>query len=114
MSGIKPCTKCPEYKKLMYYLDKWNCSKSNNHIVMKTVRYQFLSIVAVFILGLFSRPFSDTENGDDVYYQDKPDSLNSINLDCDTLYNWSMLFWKKALTYACWSFLRVDELFWFH
>ena len=61
---------------------------------MKTVRYQFLSIVAVFIFGFFSHDlFSDTENGDDVYYQDKPDSLQcSINLDCDTLYNWSMLF----------------------
>ena len=56
---------------------------------MKTERYQFLAIVAVFTFGFFSHDlFHGNENRDDVYYQDKPDSLQcTINLDCDNHYD---------------------------
>ena len=61
---------------------------------MKTGKYQFLAVVAVFTFGFFSHDlFHGNENRDDVYYQDKPDSLQcTVNLDCDNHYDWSMFF----------------------
>ena len=61
---------------------------------MKTERYQFLAIVAVFTFGFFSHDlFHGNENRDDVYYQDKPDSLQcTVNLDCDNHKDWSTFF----------------------
>ena len=60
---------------------------------MKTERYQFLAIVAVFTFGFFSHDlFHGNENRDDVYYQDKRDSLQcTINLDCDNYYDWNVV-----------------------
>ena len=61
---------------------------------MKTERYQFFAIVAVFTFGFFSHDLiHGTKNGDDIYYHDKPDSLQcTVNLDCDNHYDWSMFF----------------------
>ena len=61
---------------------------------MKTGKYQFLSIVAVFTFGFFSHDLiHGIEDGDNVYHQDKLDSLQcTINLDCDNYYDWSMFF----------------------
>ena len=66
---------------------------------MKTVRYQFLAILAVFTFGFLSHDlFPGTENGDDVYYQDTAPLLQcTINLDCDNYYEWSMLLTKEEV-----------------
>ena len=79
---------------------------------MKTERYQFLSIVAVFTFGFFSHDLiHNTKNGDDVYYQDKRDSLQcTINLDCDNHYDRSMFFPKEEVPQHMYLLEIPDEL----
>ena len=61
---------------------------------MKTGKYQFLAIIAVFTFGFFSHDlFSGTEINDDMYYQDTAPLLQcTINLDCDNHYDRGMFF----------------------
>ena len=67
---------------------------------MKTGKYQFLAVVAVFTFGFFSHDLiHGFKKGDDVYYQDKRDSLQcTINLDCDNYYDWGMLFSEEGIS----------------
>ena len=61
---------------------------------MKTERYQFLAIVAVFTFGFFSHDlFHGNENSDDVYYQDELETPQcTVNIDCDNVYDRTVLF----------------------
>ena len=67
---------------------------------MKTGKYQFLAIVAVFTFGFFSHDFiHGTKNSDDVYYQDKSDSLQcTVNLDCDNYNDRGMFFPEEGIS----------------
>ena len=79
---------------------------------MKTERYQFLAIVAVFTFGFFSHDlFHGNENRDDVYNQEKLDSLQcTINLDCDNHYDWGMLFPEGGISQHMHLLKIPDEL----
>ena len=57
-------------------------------------KHQFLPLVAMFCFGFFFQDFiSDGPVVDDVYYLDTPELLQcTINIDCDTYYDWKILF----------------------
>ena len=61
---------------------------------MKTGKYQFVGLIAIFSFGFFFQDFvSVISTVDDVYYQDTPELLQcTINIDCDTYYDWKILF----------------------
>ena len=61
---------------------------------MYPTKYQFLPLVAMFCFGFFFEDFvSGISTVDDVYYQDTPKLLQcTINIDCDTYYDWKILF----------------------
>ena len=79
---------------------------------MKTERYQFLAIVAVFTFGFFSHDlFSDTEHDDDIYYQDTAPLLQcTINLDCDNYYDRRIFFPKEEVPQHMYLLEIPDEL----
>ena len=67
---------------------------------MKTEKYQFIAIVSVFTFGFFSHDFiHGTENGDDVYYQEESETLQcTVNIDCDNVYDLTVLFPGKLIS----------------
>ena len=69
---------------------------------MKKGKYQFALISIVFCMGFALQSavtkFENERDLNDIYIHEQPEPLQcTINIDCDTSYDWSVLFPKEEL-----------------